>query len=503
MERQQQLTRVHSALTHAGRATPLLVSGGVGAALSAAALCAAGNYRDAAIVAVMVLGAAVLVRANASIEELMIAWFVTSPVASYYLRVPVERSIITYDRAMFGLMILAVLVKPGRADSEPSPRWPRISITKFEAAWVLLSVAALVSVAAESDNVAYSGRLAIDAFWLPLIAFHLARKHLDIERYGKALLMGAIALALFLFAAGAAEFWLARDLFHFTGAGILREGERRVNGPFLSDSSYSIICAMLFLFLLSGRRLTRVRLDRAGRLLFYCAVASAAVGAMLPLFRAVAAAMLAGLIVLGVARRRLSVSFAMSRKSAGWLLTVAMLVVVGGSVMLAPLVGNDRLRDPRTVFGRLATWRAAAAFTLTNPAFGIGLGNYPEFFHERRFYRDRLIQDVLEVRAADSPHSNPLWIAAELGVIGLVLYLAANVYLFLMGWRGLKTARTDRQRGAAACFLALLAAYWIPGLALASGEYSDLNLYFLFLLGGLSQFSRSSQTSELRSEPAD
>ncbi|HTF36860.1 MAG TPA: hypothetical protein VK651_01020, partial [Blastocatellia bacterium] len=90
-----------------------------------------------------------------------------------------------------------------------------------------------------------------------------------------------------------------------------------------------------------------------------------------------------------------------------------------------------------------------------------------------------------------------LWIASELGLPGLALYVAANLYLFLTGWRALKRAADQRQRIAASCFLALVVAYSIPGLTIASGYYSDLNLYFLFLLGALStQFSRVSAVSE-------
>jgi O-antigen ligase len=143
-------------------------------------------------------------------------------------------------------------------------------------------------------------------------------------------------------------------------------------------------------------------------------------------------------------------------------------------------------------------------FTLNNPGFGVGLGNYSEHFRERHFYRDPTIRDVFDARAAQSPHSNVLWISTEMGVTGLILYLAANAYLLLMGWRALKRASSDRERTAAACFLALLTAYWIPGLTLASGEYSDVNLFFFFLLGALSgQFSRSGQLIEPRGERAD
>jgi len=148
-----------------------------------------------------------------------------------------------------------------------------------------------------------------------------------------------------------------------------------------------------------------------------------------------------------------------------------------------------RLTEARTVYGRLATWQAAAEIIIDNPVIGVGLANYAAYFDKSHYYSDEDPEEVLDTRAADSPHSNVLWIGAELGVTGLVLYLAANIYLFSIGWRALNRATTSRQRAAAACFLAILAAYWIPGLTLASGYYSDLNLYFLFLLGFLSRLA--------------
>ncbi|HSB09026.1 MAG TPA: O-antigen ligase family protein [Blastocatellia bacterium] len=488
------------------------------AVLSASLFCASGNYRDAAIAAATVLGAAFMVVANVSVEAILVTWFITTPIASFFIRVPLDRSIITYNRTVFGLLIIVLLLRrrssmqdaSKSSDSFDSPDVATtsvkqgsglrsFSITKFEAAWALLSLAALVSVAVKSYDPAYAARVAIDALWLPLVAFHITRNHFDLRRCGRALVLGVIALALFLTASGAIEFVTGSDLFRYKGSEILREGERRINGPFISDSSYSIICLMLFLFLLGARRLTRIRFDRSANLAYVLALAGAAAGVMLSLFRSVMAALVLCWIVLefsGRLERRspgLSGPSALLRRVAlGPLIAVIILAIIAGAASVAPSLVQSRLSDPRTAFGRLATWRAAATLTLSNPAFGVGLGNYPEYFRDKRWYRGDLIQDVFYARAADSPHSNLLWIAAELGVIALGLYLAANIYLFLMGWRTLRRSSESGKRIAASLFLALLFAYWIPGLALASGEYSELNLCFFFLLGALSsEFSRS------------
>ena len=71
-----------------------------------------------------------------------------------------------------------------------------------------------------------------------------------------------------------------------------------MNGPFAADSSFAIICLMLFLFLQAAPRLFRVRLDRTARLIYLGALTSAALGALLPLFRAVAIAIVVCWILL-------------------------------------------------------------------------------------------------------------------------------------------------------------------------------------------------------------
>jgi hypothetical protein len=119
--------------------------------------------------------------------------------------------------------------------------------------------------------------------------------------------------------------------------------------------------------------------------------------------------------------------------------------------------------------------------------FGVGLCNYPDTFGVEYTEQALLIEQASELVVANSPHSNALWIAAELGFLALAVYIIANIYLFMMGCRALIRGSDWQARASAACFVALVLAYSIPGLALASGAYSDLNLYFLFTLGLLSR----------------
>ncbi len=158
-------------------------------------LCAAASYREGAAVGAVSLVAAFLIAAPLSIETVLLTWFVTTPLASFYLRFPTNRSIVTYDRVVLGLLIAMLLFGSRPAFREtvaltsPSTRRTIPSLSKFEIAWMLLSLLALASAAANSNNVAYATRIAIDAFWLPLLVFHLARKHLDLRSHGKWLLL--------------------------------------------------------------------------------------------------------------------------------------------------------------------------------------------------------------------------------------------------------------------------------------------------------------------------
>src|SRR5512132_866717 len=83
----------------------------------------------------------------------------------------------------------------GKAES----RRGSLTISRFELAWGLLSVVALSSAVIQSNNADSATRIAVDTFWLPLIAFHVARNYFDPGKRGRPLLLATIALALFLF----------------------------------------------------------------------------------------------------------------------------------------------------------------------------------------------------------------------------------------------------------------------------------------------------------------
>jgi len=432
-----------------------------------------------------------------SVEGLLIFWFVASPVASFFLRFPVDKSLVTFNRGVIALAVGVVIVNAwaARAQAGQSLR-AAFTATKFEIAWAAVAGIALASATFQANDFTYALKLAIDTFALPLVLFHLARYHFDARGRVGLLWLAAAALAWCLFASGAFEFLTGTNLFPYKGSELVREGERRVNGPFAADSSFAIICLFVFVLLQAAPSLVRLKMDRAARFFTTGALVAAAAAVLLPMFRSAVIALAACWLIVRVAAKRKTTETPKHRGTASRIrlsvrasLVALVMLAVMGIIAVGLLSSNKRLTDPRNFIGRLATWQSAVAITIDHPFFGVGLSNYQWAFDQRYFWSDREADELLETAAADSPHSNLLWVAAELGVFAFMFYAAANAYLLLMGWRAWRRATTLRARVAAAAFIALFVAYWLPGLTLASGYYSDTNLYFFFLTGLLSNES--------------
>ena len=75
----------------------------------AGTLCARGSYREALVVAAISVGVALFLTADISIEAVLLAWFATTPLASFFLRFPTDRSIITFNRVVFGVLLIMLL----------------------------------------------------------------------------------------------------------------------------------------------------------------------------------------------------------------------------------------------------------------------------------------------------------------------------------------------------------------------------------------------------------
>ncbi|MEW6125514.1 MAG: O-antigen ligase family protein [Acidobacteriota bacterium] len=484
-----------------------------------------------------------------SLEAILIFWFAVTPLAAFYVRFPFEQSLITFDRLIFFLALLTLALKFYRhktfSDFNPhdnpaltkkavertpdaghrtlgtsDTRLQTFFITKFELVWLLLSVIALASALLDANNVGYAFKIAFDAFFLPLIAFHLARYHFDVGGRERAILAAAILLAFLLFFTGLFEFATGQNLFVYPGSEILRERELRINGLFASDSSFAIICLLLALFLRIAPALLEIKFDKTARLLYWTALAAIILATLLPFFRATMVALIICLLAIEILlhlkrasgyQQNRSVAFSpltylRSHRTMAYALIAVVVLALGAAFIEMQSESSivRRLTSPRNLYGRMATWQTAARIALEKPLFGVGLANYADYF-DTKFSDLKQQEDWVEnVKAINAPHSNFILIMAELGFFAFALYLLAYFYLISMGIRAFKRAQSRVQILAGGCFLLLLVAYTLPGMTLSSGVYADLNLYFFFLLGLTSQdFGEPVAPSVSASQPGE
>jgi len=394
-------------------------------------------------------------------EYLFAFWFASSPWASYWIRFPAEKSIVTFDRVFVAAIVASLLVRAWKARRIRGPG-------AFEIAWLAYGAVGLASAVALATNKPFALRIAVDAFLMPGVLFYALRTGFDPRRGARSLFFGAILLGLSLPWIGIYESLSRRDVMAYEGSGLFRANVVRANGPFASDNSYAIVSALVAIFVLWLPRLLRVKLDRAATIAWIAAQLAAGFAACTPLFRAVIGAMGAAL--------------AIPYATAGRVRTLARAALVAGIVVAATIpfwlrasqsvVFRDRVTDPSSAFSRLATYRAAIDVIGEHPLAGVGLAQYRTYFDERfgtAWYID--VEEVSGVGAEDSPHNNVLGTWAELGLAGIFFYLLAS---FLLAWEAW------RRRCLAA--LALMAVYWIPGMTLQSGVYSDLNLYYFAMI---------------------
>lgn len=102
----------------------------------------------------------------------------------------------------------------------------------------------------------------------------------------------------------------------------------------------------------------------------------------------------------------------------------AVAAILAGVVLLFVFNAQTSGSASRTVSGRATENQIALSMFADHPIAGVGPGQYPTFYRD---YARRIGNDP---RSNREPHSLPLQIAAEQGLIGIIGWIAAGIYLF-------------------------------------------------------------------------
>jgi O-antigen ligase len=144
----------------------------------------------------------------------------------------------------------------------------------------------------------------------------------------------------------------------------------------------------------------------------------------------------------------------------------------------APELYEDRISDASNFYARVAQQKQTWRLFLAKPINGVGLGNYPS---AAAALGDTSFRGVYSVGSAHNTLGN---IFAETGLTGLIPFVLSQIFLCRAFWN-LRKRGLPRAALAARFFLYVFLGYWISGLMLTSGYYSDLNFWFVFVIAVL------------------
>jgi O-antigen ligase len=201
-----------------------------------------------------------------------------------------------------------------------------------------------------------------------------------------------------------------------------------------------------------------------------------------------------GLIALGAAMFIACVVAGPARPQAISLVVVITAVGIAYFAVVAPAVVRERITNisEQGSAGRSDTWQIAFQVGSHHPLAGVGLANFPVV--EANYISNSIdilkAQEVLNTRLV--VHNTYLELFAELGVIGLALFLAILATTMAAAWRGVALMKSTSVRlglvgrGLIAGTAGLLVAY-----VFLSGEYEKQLWLLLGLLATLPNVARS------------
>jgi hypothetical protein len=417
-------------------------------------------------------------------DYIVLAWVSVYPYCYYFLSFPKERSIFTVDRAFILLVVIEMLVLSKQGYTAPLTSDLRVAACLWSV-YLFVSFVSLWGIPV--GDVLGSYRLLLDGMLLPALfglyairGFPIIRNLTRLHACVCILMIGiAIVTGVELFSSrnllpwtGMEEEWLQTNDFKII----------RVDGPFENSGILCLIGTMGFLFITYSRRLVGRYLTTRQRLLHWAGIWASLASAFMPMNRGLFVALLVCASLDYFAKNPLVSRSLWNR------IFLLLLIAVVFARLVYPAVYEDRVSRPDNFYQRLAQDEQTLQVFRDHPLLGVGFNLYHDTVHGNSQYTARL----KGFEAMDFPHNSLFAVLAEEGGIGLLLYVAAQVFFVRAMWR----LRTVNRLGWQVFFYCFLV-YTIYGLDVGMAYYSDLNLFYMFVLGLILQI----QLHMVRKEP--
>jgi hypothetical protein len=401
-------------------------------------------------------------------------WVACFPYCYYFASFPRGRPIFTVDRAFILLLVIDMLLisRPALAGAL-LVRHVRISAYL----WALYLVVCFISLAAHAPpHVLDFYRLVVEGMVMPALLGLYAMSLFPIARYLKTTHTCVCILMLGIAAVAGTELLAGRNLLPWNGAGeswVQANDFKiiRVDGPFENSGVLCLVGTLGFFFVIYLQRLIGPSFARSHRWLHLIGVWASMAAALMPMNRSLVVALLVCAVIDYFAEKPL-----IYRRTWNFIFGVLIFFALISKLFYTS-VYEDRV-SPENVYQRVAQDLQTFKIVRDHPLMGVGFN----------LYRDTVTGDAkysVQFRGIDAmnvPHSSGLSVLAEEGIVGFLLYAGAQLYFVRAMWK-LRTINPLGWR----VFLYCVLVYTIYGLDVGMAYYSDLNLFYMFVLGVLMQ----------------
>ena len=336
-------------------------------------------------------------------------------------------------------------------------RRPLLRLDKTELWMALFSIIAVSSALFRSNRLFFAMHIAIDAFIVPFLGYYIARRLVtDEERFLR--LSRVLAYTGFYVIVACLLERLVND-------GMLY----RLSGPFRNGSMIHIVLVVVFFSIMASSRgiqmkrlVLPVPIQRFVRLLIPVII-------LLTWSRANWLGLLMALVLFLTLRHHLTSPLTRMRTiGVALALVSAMLVIL--QIDLPDQIGK-RAGNVNTIEWRLQRWDVTIQEAVKHPIFGVGLNNV----------RDALDAAGLNTLAA---HSAYLSFFADLGLVGLLSYLAVILSMTHFGWQLYRKGTDPAAQWRGAAIIAVMVAYQVPAFFSNTIYSYDLGAIYVYVFSG-------------------
>lgn len=147
--------------------------------------------------------------------------------------------------------------------------------------------------------------------------------------------------------------------------------------------------------------------------------------------------------------------------------------------------------NPQSIQVRLALWGHTLNMIQDHPIFGVGPGNWP-YAYAQYDQGDLLRADQEPLR----PHNDLLWIAAEMGILGLLAFLSLICVAAHLFWQALKNAQDTNQTYYTLAIAISLLATLGHGIVSFPRELAETSYLFWLGIALLTLLAKQNQPSQ-------